>query len=267
MKFSILLISICSALASVLVSGEAEDINLVTLTGTEVEQSDVCGRKRAQYKFAAERAIDGKKKTFSYTCKKKRKANFSEWFKLKLANDSALMKQIHIIPAKRKKSNIINSTLTIHDKDGKVVYSAPIDPAKKTKRGKKILVDFGIGIVGHQITIQRNASRKKTKMRLAEIAVIGNVPNLPPYFQVPAAQFCPPGTAITKKENCLFAGLEAGGDIEQYKEMREDTWYRQPPGCFIGTGFYNDIGWNYSKRTKVYPLYDKFASVCTNLKQ
>jgi hypothetical protein len=262
MKRQILLISICCVLTFIPVSaGKKEKVpNLATLPGVVATQSADCGPRNK--KFYASGAIDGNKKTYSFTCKDK-KSSESIWFKLKLANDETLIKQVIIVPMKKRTKNIIRSTLTILDNYGDVVFDQPINLNGK-KRGM-ITVDLGEGIFGNQIIIARSQRRKDRFMRLAEVKVVGDVPVLPDYYQVPSVKGCPPGTDIARQEDCFEAGHAAGGDIKKYKRMRVGTWTGHPLGCFIGVGFYNNIGWNKSDKTDETAVFDNFASVCTRL--
>jgi hypothetical protein len=260
----ILLISICCALMFVQVSARRKkkqepEPNLALLPGVVASQSADCGPKRAP-KYASG-AIDGSTKTYAYTCRHKRSKE-PEWFNLKLENGESVIQKIEIIATKKKKKTLKNTNLTIRDEYGDIVESLPINVGGK-KKGS-VIVDFGEGITGHQITIERFQGSRSRKMKLAEFKVLGFVPELPDYYSVTGLRGCASGKSIQKQSQCRTAGEAIGGTIEKINRLRVGHWTGIPKGCNIELAI-NQIGWNKAVKVDYGRNFDKYVTVCTRI--
>lgn len=243
-----LLFSICSALMLVHISAN-EGVNLASLSGVVASQSTDCGARKP-----AKKAIDGKRKTYSYACRKKKDAE-PEWFKLTL-EDEATIKQVVLVPWHGRSKTLKDVSVKILDGSGVVQAAAQIDVRGK-KRGS-ITVEFEDGPKGREVIIERSQGSKKRRLRLGEVEVYGVASTQPEYYLSTAVIGCPPGKGVTK-EKCVAVGLLLGGK----GSLIDGVWDYVPAGCSIANGYGNKIGFNgHANPTDKTNNFRKFSPIC-----
>jgi hypothetical protein len=166
-KNKALLISICYMLMLSHVVSADEGINLASLSGVQASQSSNCGSWKH-----ARKAIDGKRNTYSYACRKKKDVR-PEWFKLTLEESGSIIKQVNIYPWKGKNSSLKDSSVAVLDEFGRVAETKNIS-VRGARKG--LTVNFGNGVTGHGVIIQRSKGSKKRKLKLSDVQVIGFPP-------------------------------------------------------------------------------------------